>query len=315
MTQSLSQIFSQAAPAATPPAGEAPATPPEAAAAQLPGQAPLELAAPETPAAPAGEQSAASPETPAAPPPESPEARARVDLERRDRELFQRETWLSQKMNEIRQYEQIRQLARENPAEAARQLGIDTLRLAEGLMGGGGAPQEQAGAGTGDKVLDYIKKLEGKIDSLEGGLQAQNSSWEIRTGLSASREQYPMLSTVAESNPQFVGQLHELRKQYQQSGRAVELQELLQQQEDFYTQSMLQSLTKILTVPKLKDKVSELLKQQTGATQKQPPSAAPAAQQKTLRNNMTAEAPTELPRPTTPDEAALAARKFKLWAD
>lgn len=317
----LNQIYQAPAPEAQPPeaGGQAAAEgqPPELPGAPPAQEPPAEGQPPaaEGAEAPPPEQAGGQEEKPPATPDDSPEARARADLERRDRELFQRETWMSQKMQELKQWEQIRQLARDNPAEAARQLGIDTLRLAEGLMGGPPQEQGQAEGSTGDKVLDYIKKLETKIESLEGGFHRQTAVGEIKSGLSAGREQYPMLATVAESNPGFYEQLHKLQEQYRQGGRQVELRELFQQQEDFYTQSMLQSLTKVLSVPKLRDKVSELInKQPPGATQKPPPPAAPPAQ-RTLRNNMNAEPPSEVPRPKTPEEAALEARKFKLWAD
>jgi hypothetical protein len=68
-------------------------------------------------------------------PPADQLAQSYEDLLRRDRELKERSDRVSQREKELQEFEEIRRLARENPLEATRRLGVDHFALGDAILG------------------------------------------------------------------------------------------------------------------------------------------------------------------------------------
>jgi len=234
---------------------------------------------------------------PAEPPPEEPPtedtpeqklARAQDDLSRRDRELYGRESTIKAQEVQLQELAAIRTQAKDDPLEAVRQLGIDPLELAEKMLGGeAGPPIKPEPNPQYDAMVQQISELKQMVQEQQNQNYTQVETGKIKALINAGNGQYEVLSALSKENDSVYNDIFQRSmKHYQETGKLPDYQEVIKSAEDQYTGQLLKTLTPLLGVSTIKDKISQLLDpKKTLATKK----IEPPATGKTLTNDMEGE--------------------------
>jgi len=266
-------------------------------------EAPQEAEAPEGEPAPAPEAEAAEPA------PDAPEAatdRLQADLERRDRELLERAAAVRARERELQQFGQLQDLARTDPLQAAKLVGLDPMELAERYLSGGQAPEQPAAQQAPElaQLTEQVQALQQQIQSQQFEQAKASEHSRIRGAIEAGAEQFPMLNALAAEGDQVVGEVFQAAQaEYQQTGALPDFAKLLGGMEKRYSDTVFSSLQALRNLPQFSGKLREML----SATEKPAPPATekpptPATGSQTLSNALTGEASVER-RDLTDDEA------------
>lgn len=219
---------------------------------------------------------------PLAPPPpaEDPLARAREDIARRDRELIEGQAMVRTVLGRVHEYDQLRELARTDPAAALRAIGGDPMLAVQSIVDG---PRQLT-------PQDHINQLSARVEEAvrgQSGLAEQlrqvRESSRMETMIRDSKEALPTLNALMAENPAIVDELVARVRPGTSYG------EVLKSAEQNYFGNIMKSLGSLAGTPRFKQELSKML----GGAQQAVPAASQQPPAKTITNSLGGEGRSE----------------------
>ncbi|MAH51624.1 hypothetical protein CMI37_37755 [Candidatus Pacearchaeota archaeon] len=238
-------------------------------------------------------------------PAEDLNARQEADAATRDRQLIEREAALKVREEQAAQWEEIRGLAGENPAEAARRLGIDPGKLAEQYMGVEKEPTEQDNVQAA--VQAAMAPMLQQMQAMQEETSRHRAHAELGQMVQADPEKYALVETIG---PAAMDEVRRRASDFEQRTRMqADMPAILAQVEEEYTQNVFAGLERLVKVPSYKERIQKLLGSPTNTPAKKDiPPAAPGQKPQTLSSEMEGEAAKEQRLMTEDEEMTEAAR-------
>jgi hypothetical protein len=240
-------------------------------------------------------------------------ARARADIERRDRELLEEKAALKAQRAQIAELERVREVAQSDPLKALASLGVDTHQVLMNQLN----PEEVTAE---ERTSRQLTQMQQQMETLQKELATERQQRfehqqinAIQTHLRSGAAQYPLLSELhAQGSPVAEQVLQQGVAYYQQHERMPDWGALIKQTEDNMVSNYLSVFEKIKDNDGLKARLQGL------GVNAPPPAQAPAAlapalpvaQGTTLRQDMTGVPPQRTENPIDPDEARAQALKI-----
>lgn len=239
--------------------------------------------------------------------PEDPLARARQDLERRDRELLERGAKVKAYEQQLKEYQELRDTARRDPLAAARALGLDPLTLAE--MHLTGKPEEQKPTPDVDGVKAELQALKQQVQETQRAAAVKTEMQRLQGFVDP--EKHPVLAALNKEGTDVAQQIYDIAAAHYQrtaaasvdgTGELPDIAQVVAQLEENQTKAIFDRLAAAVAVPSIKDRMMQHL----GLSQQ--PATKPAIQgtQKAITSTMEGEAGREARVPTA-EEAEMEA--------
>jgi hypothetical protein len=188
--------------------------------------------------------------------PEEKLTKIQADLDRRDRELYAKESAIKAYQKQIDEYGNLKKLVQEKPLEAIRSIGLDPLTLANAMMGNEDIERE-------NKPSQEIAELRKEINELKSHLtkSQQNSVKEaeiakIRSIISANSDKFGVTMTLGGEGDKAAQDIwRRVEQHYNETGKVPDYNEILAKAEAEYENNIIPTLTNLLKLEKIKKRL------------------------------------------------------------
>jgi hypothetical protein len=210
--------------------------------------------APESPVQAAEEEQQAAQEDPKQDQPTS-----FTELSRREREIWQRERRLKEAEKQLASQREITEIAKINPLEAAKRLGIDPMRLVNDVLGL--EPKEEQKAPDPMSELEAVKK---ELNEFKASVQEQRYKYvesatkgEFASMIKSNAEKYEILNHALQSGNGILDTVYEAVKlEYEQTGKIPDYHDVLSRAEEVMYEEIYSDLDKYSKLSKIKNRMA-----------------------------------------------------------
>lgn len=221
------------------------------------------------------------------------------ELSRRDREVRQKERQLKEASRASEELQALQELAKSNPIEAARKLGLDPIHLMQGALGAEEDTKEPDPIGEVQSLRQEIEQLRQQQEQERYQAAVSSEYNRIRSTVGALQEKTPLVAALAEDEGEGDAIITEIfnaaKIRYQETGELANYEELVQNAEEVLTERYSRQLKRLSKIEKLKALLAD-------SPEEERPAKELTKAGKTLGNSMTAESTAKEARKMTREE-------------